>query len=64
LATPPTGLLEEAMQTIHALGTDEGRDLVQQAAKDQNIELNAHDEVPAMELAAQLWMHSQRRRHR
>jgi hypothetical protein len=58
-ATPPAGLLEEAMQTIHALGTDEGRDLIRQAAKDQNVEFNTPDDVPARELAARLWMQSQ-----
>ena len=58
-ATPPTGLLEEAMQAIHALGTDEGRDLIRQAAKDHNVELDIPDDVPARELAAQLWMQSQ-----
>lgn len=58
-ATKPAGLLEDAMQAIHALGTDEGRDLIRQAAKDQNVELDIPDDVPARELAAQLWMQSQ-----
>lgn len=58
-ATPPADLLEEAMQAIHALGTDEGRDLIRQAANDHNVELDIPDDVPARELAARLWMQSQ-----
>ena len=58
-ASPPDGRLTEALEIVHALGSDEGRDLIRQATRDQNVAFDVPDEVPARELAAHLWMRSQ-----
>jgi hypothetical protein len=58
IANPPTQHLAEAMQSMHQLGTDEGRELIVQAAKDQNYELSVSDDVPARQLAVDLWIQS------
>src|SRR5260221_14358954 len=55
-ANPPTEHLADALQSIHQLGTDEGRELIIQAAIDQNLQLSVSDDVPARELAADLWI--------
>jgi hypothetical protein len=39
-ATPAVDRLDEALQVVHELGTDEGRDLILQATTDQNIDSN------------------------
>lgn len=49
--------LLDALEVIVELGTDAGRDLLEQAADDQQVELNANGE-PARELAARVWVES------
>lgn len=49
--------LLDALEVIVELGTDPGRDLLEQAADDQQVELNANGE-PARELAARVWVES------
>ena len=41
--------------SIHELGTDRGRDLLSNAADDQQVPLGPVDDVPARELAARVW---------
>lgn len=55
--TAPGDELLDALDVIVALGTDEGRDLLQQAADDQQLDLQADGE-PARELAARVWIES------
>lgn len=50
--------LLDALEVIHELGTDDGRDLLQQAAADQQITLGSIDDEPAREFAARLWIES------
>jgi hypothetical protein len=50
--------LLDALEAIHELGTDQGRDLLSNAAADQQVQLDAVDDVPARELAARLWTQS------
>lgn len=50
--------LLDALEIIHELGTDAGRDLLQQAAADQQAALGATDDEPARELAARVWVQS------
>jgi hypothetical protein len=49
--------LLDALDVIVELGTDAGRDLLQQAAEDQQVDLQANGE-PARELAARVWIQS------
>lgn len=59
-AKKPNVHLEDALKSIHHLGTDEGRELIAQAAQDQNLELPLPDDVPSRKLAADLWVRSRR----
>lgn len=56
----PGPALEDALKCIHQLGTDDGRELIVQAAKDQNLSLELSDDVPSRALAADLWLRSRR----
>jgi hypothetical protein len=59
LTSDPPGIeLQDALETIHELGNEAGRDLLQQAAADAQISLGAIDDVPTRELVAQLWIQS------
>jgi len=50
--------LLDALEIIHELGTDGGRDLIQQAAEDQQVDLQGSDNEPSRELAARIWIES------
>jgi hypothetical protein len=52
--TPGPDLLD-ALEAIQELGTDQGRDLLSNAADDQQVPLGPIDDVPARELAARVW---------
>lgn len=54
---PPGQELLDALDVIVELGTDAGRDLLLQAADDQQLDLQANGE-PARELAARVWIQS------
>src|SRR5882672_3497234 len=54
-ATTPGADLLDALEAIHELGTDRGRDLLSNAADDQQVPLGPVDDVPARELAARVW---------
>src|SRR5262249_54861358 len=58
LTTGPTlgQELLDALEVVHELGTEEGRELLLSAADDQQVSLGATDDVPARELAAQIWL--------
>src|SRR5580658_1820023 len=58
MASPPGQDLLDALEVIHELGTDRGRDLLSNAADDQQVQLGAVDDVPARELAARVWLQS------
>jgi hypothetical protein len=47
--------LLDALEVIQELGTDQGRDLLCNAADDQQVRLGPVDDVPARELAARVW---------
>ena len=57
-ATPSGEDLLDALEVIQELGTDQGRDLLSNAADDQQVQLGAVDDVPARELAARVWSQS------
>ncbi len=57
-AEPPGPELRDALEAIHELGSDAGRELLQQAADDVQVSLGLIDEVPARELVARLWVES------
>jgi hypothetical protein len=57
-ANAPDKELYDALDVIHELGTDSGRDLLAAAADDQQVALEAADDVPARELAARIWIQS------
>ncbi len=57
-ATSPRADLLDALEAIHELGTDQGRDLLSNAADDQQVQLGPVDDVPARELAARVWLES------
>jgi hypothetical protein len=50
--------LLDALDVIFELGTDAGRDLLQQAADDQQVNMGASEDEPARELAARVWVES------
>jgi hypothetical protein len=50
--------LQDALEVIHELGTDAGRELLTSAANDQQVPLGAIDDEPARELAARIWRES------
>jgi hypothetical protein len=50
--------LLDALEVIHELGTDAGRDLLLNAADDRQVQLGAVDDEPARELAARVWIES------
>lgn len=50
--------LLDALEVLHELGTDGGRDLIQQAAEDQQVDLQSSDDEPSRELAARVWIQS------
>jgi hypothetical protein len=50
--------LIDALEVIHELGTDGGRDILASAADDQQMALGATDDEPAREMAARLWIKS------
>jgi hypothetical protein len=50
--------LLDALEIIHELGTDGGRDLIQQAAEDQQVDLQGSEDEPSRELAARIWIES------
>lgn len=52
--------LLDALEVIHELGTDAGRDLLEQAAADQRVQLGATHDEPVRELAARMWTQSRR----
>ena len=52
--------LLDALEVLHELGTDGGRDLIQQAAEDQQVDLQSSDDEPSRELAARVWIQSHR----
>lgn len=54
----PGADLLDALEAIQELGTDQGRDLLSNAADDQQVQLGAVDDVPARELAARVWLQS------
>lgn len=56
----PSRELFDALETIVELGTDEGRELLSQAAEDQQVHL-LNDDEPARELAARAWLESRSR---
>lgn len=59
LTSDPPGIeLRDALETIHELGSEAGRDILQQAAADAQVALGVIDEVPTRELVAQLWIQS------
>jgi hypothetical protein len=57
-AEPPGSELSDALEAIHELGSDAGRDQLQQASDDAQFSLGSIDDVPARELAAQVWVQS------
>jgi len=50
--------LLDALEVLHELGTDGGRDLIQQAAEDQQVDLQSSDDEPSREFAARVWIQS------
>ena len=50
--------LLDALEVIHELGTEVGREGLHQAALDQQVALNSCDDEPARELAARVWIES------
>jgi len=58
---PPaeSSLLLDALEAILELGTENGRELLQQAAEDQQVDLQVSDAEPSQELAARVWITSQ-----
>lgn len=56
--SPPGEELLDALEVIHELGTDTGRELFLSAAADQQVSLGAVDDEPARELAARIWLQS------
>jgi hypothetical protein len=57
-AEPPGGELSDALEAIHDLGSDTGRNQLQQASDDAQFALGSVDDVPARELAARVWVQS------
>jgi hypothetical protein len=55
---PPGSELSDALEAINELGSDAGRDQLQQAAGDAQFSLGPIDDVPARELAARVWVQS------
>lgn len=50
--------LIDALDVIVELGTESGRDLLHQAANDQQVSLGTSDDEPVRELAARVWVES------
>lgn len=57
-ADHPGDELFDAIETIFELGTDTGRDLILQAADDQQVTLDQLADVPAREFSARIWIQS------
>lgn len=56
---PPVGDLLDVLEVLHDLGTDTGRELLLNAADDQQVPLGSVDDEPARELATRIWLQSQ-----
>jgi hypothetical protein len=54
----PRKELIDAFEVIHELGTDTGRELLEQAAADQQIDIGPTDNESARELAVRIWVRS------
>lgn len=54
----PGETLIDALEVLNELGNDSGRELLQNAADDREIQLGAVDDEPAGELAARIWVQS------
>jgi hypothetical protein len=54
----PGQVLFNAIEVLLELGTDDGRDLILNAADDRQVPLGAVDDEPARELAARVWLES------
>jgi len=56
----PSDALQDAMSTIYELRSDQGRDLIFQAAADQQQAISLNQDLPIAEFCAQLWVLSRR----
>src|SRR5262245_56726682 len=55
---PHEPLLLDALEVVADLGTEQGQDLLLQAAADQRVDLHVGHEEPARELAVRVWIES------
>jgi hypothetical protein len=58
--TPPGKELLSALEVIHELGTEEGRNHVLNAADDQELVIPGLDDLPAKEFIARVWIQSRK----